>query len=104
MSHKPLDLENLTLGEVATIEDLSGLPLAAFADDNKPKGKAIAALVFVQSRRLAEPKDFPTCLAMNVTEATAYVGLDDDEETDAGDTTPAQVEEYRPTETAADPS
>lgn len=45
------NVEDLTLGEVSLVEDLSGLPISAIADDAQPKGKALTALVFVMLKR-----------------------------------------------------
>lgn len=50
-----MDIKDLTLGEVAKIEELSGLPIAAIAEDDKPKGKLLAAVGFVIMRR-TDPK------------------------------------------------
>lgn len=50
-----MDIKNLTLGEVSKIEELSGLPLAALGEDDKPKGKLMAALALVIKRR-EDPK------------------------------------------------
>lgn len=79
-----IDLESLTLGEVAAIEDLSGQGIATIADDDRPKGKALAALVMVIKRRSGEPTyTFNQALAVPLAEANALVGGDnDDGETD----------------------
>lgn len=50
-----MDINTLTLGEVAKIEELSGQPLASLSDDQAPKGKLMAALAFVIKRR-QDPK------------------------------------------------
>lgn len=50
-----LDVNKLTLGEVAKVEELSGYPISAIGDDDKPKGLALAALAFVAKRR-QDPK------------------------------------------------
>ena len=71
-----MDIKNLTMGEVAKIEELSGLPLASLSDDNKPKGKLMAALAFVIKRR-EDPK-FTLEMANNLTmaEITSLIGGD----------------------------
>jgi len=73
-----MDIKNLTMGEVAKIEELSGLPLASLSDDNKPKGKLMAALAFVIKRR-EDPK-FTLEMANNLTmaEITSLIGGDDE--------------------------
>jgi hypothetical protein len=50
-----MDIKNLTMGEISKVEELSGMPIAALADDDKPKGKLMAALAFVIRRR-EDPK------------------------------------------------
>lgn len=81
-----LDLESLTLGEVAAIEELSGQGINAIADDDRPKGKALAALVMVIKRREGEPTfTFNQALAVPLSEANALVGGDDDENGEDGD-------------------
>lgn len=73
-----MDIKNLTMGEVAKIEELSGLPLASLSDDDKPKGKLMAALGFVIKRR-EDPK-FTLEMANNLTmaEITSLIGGDDE--------------------------
>lgn len=50
-----MDIKNLTLGEIAKVEELSGMPLAALAEEDKPKGKLLASLALVIKRR-EDPK------------------------------------------------
>lgn len=73
-----MDIKNLTMGEVAKIEELSGLSLASLQDENKPKGKLMAALAFVIKRR-EDPK-FTLEMANNMTmaEITSLIGEDDE--------------------------
>lgn len=80
-----MDITQLKLGEVAKIEELSGLPISAFGDDDKPKGLALAALAFVFKRR-EDPK-FSWNAAQDLTfdEANAILGLDDAEDQEATD-------------------
>lgn len=77
-----LNINSLTLGEVAKVEDLSGLPFSAIAEDDKPKGLALAALAFVAKRR-EDPK-FTWNAAQNLTMADfgALISLGDDEPAD----------------------
>lgn len=46
-----MDIQNLTLGEIATVERISGQALANLADENLPKGELLAALAFVIKKR-----------------------------------------------------
>lgn len=72
-----MDIKNLTMGEIAKVEELSGQPLAALADDDKPKGKLMAALAFVIKRR-EDPK-FTLESANNMTMAEITALLEDDD-------------------------
>ena len=46
-----MDITNLTLGEVATVEELSGRSLSTLGDESAPKGKLMAALAYVITKR-----------------------------------------------------
>lgn len=73
-----MDIKNLTMGEISKVEELSGLPIGALAEDDKPKGKLMAALAFVVKRR-EDPK-FTLEAANNMTmeEITALLLGEDD--------------------------
>lgn len=73
-----MDIKNLTMGEVAKIEELSGLSLASLQDENKPKGKLMAALAFVIKRR-EDPK-FTLEMANNMTMAEITSLIESDSE------------------------
>ena len=46
-----VDISELTVGEIIEIEELTGMPLDALGQSDKPKGKMLAALAFVSKRR-----------------------------------------------------
>ena len=46
-----MDIKNLTLGEIATVERISGQPLVALSDEKAFKGELLAALAFVIKKR-----------------------------------------------------
>ena len=73
-----MDIKNLTMGEISKVEELSGLPLAALAEDDKPKGKLMAALALVIKRR-EDPK-FTLEMANQMTMAEITALLSDDSE------------------------
>lgn len=74
------DFDSLTLGEVSTIEDLSGQSISTIADEASPKGKALAAMAMVIKRRSGEPAfTFNQAMGLTLDEANAVIGLDDDE-------------------------
>ena len=45
------NLEDLTIGEIVTIEELTGLPFDAMTDADKPKGKLLQAIAYISKRR-----------------------------------------------------
>lgn len=70
------DFDSLTLGEVAFIESLSEQSISSIADEDSPKGKALAAIVTVIKRRTGHP-DFKFNDALNVplSEANTLLGV-----------------------------
>ncbi|AVR56160.1 tail assembly chaperone [Microbacterium phage Naby] len=79
------DFDKLTLGEVAAIEDLSGVAISA-VNEQTPQGKFLAALTMVAKRRSGEPAfTFNQALAMPMTDAHAFLGLDEDEPAEDSD-------------------
>lgn len=73
------DFDTLTLGEVATIEDLSGFGIASL-NEGTPQGKFLAALVMVYKRRNGEPTyTFNQALGVPMLEAQTLLGIDDTE-------------------------
>lgn len=79
---KAFDFDTLTLGEVATIEDLSGYGIGAL-DEGTPQGKFLAALYMVAKRRSGEPTfTFNKALGASITEAQEFLGLGDDTDTE----------------------
>lgn len=90
------DINRLTLGEVAKIEELSGMPISEIGNDDKPKGLALAALAFVAKRRQDPKFSWNDAQSLTFDEANEILGLDatdEQEETaaplDSGSPTPA---------------
>lgn len=81
-----IDVNSLTLGEVAKVEDLSGQPIAAFADEDKPKGLALAALAFVWRKRSDPTFKWNDALGLTLVEANEILGIGD---SDTAPATPA---------------
>lgn len=75
-----LDIQRLTLGEVAKIEELSGQSIASIGEEDKPKGLALAALAFVTKRREDPAFKWNDALELTFTQASDIVGLSEDEE------------------------
>ena len=49
------NLSKLTLGEIATIEELGKCSISDFSDDSKPKGRPMIAMAYVLKKR-EDPK------------------------------------------------
>ena len=46
-----IDINDLTIAEVVLIEELTGLPLDALGQADKPKGRMLQALAYISKRR-----------------------------------------------------
>lgn len=46
-----IDVEDLTINDIETIEDMTGMPIDKLGDPNMPKGKMLRALAFIKARR-----------------------------------------------------
>lgn len=92
----PLDFTRLTLGEIAKLEELTGLSIDRIASADAPKGKLLAAMAYVASRRRGTPLSFDEALGLSIPETNELLGLteltagaddvddvDDDEEEEA---------------------
>lgn len=75
-----IDVSKLTLGEVAKIEELSGMPISAIGDDDRPKGLAMAALAFVAKRREDPKFSWNAAQGLTTEEANEILGADTEEE------------------------
>ncbi|URM86086.1 tail assembly chaperone [Microbacterium phage Sara] len=75
-STKKFDLDQLTLGEVAAIEDLSGVAIGSVSEST-PQGKFLAALYMVAKRRDGQPTfTFNAALQASMSEAQSFLGFD----------------------------
>lgn len=73
-----MDIKNLTLGEIAKVEELAGLPIGALTEDDKPKGKLMAALAFVIKRREDPKFTLESANNMTMDEITTLLMGDDE--------------------------
>lgn len=73
-----MNVNKLTLGEIAKVEELAGTGIASFGDDTAPKGKLMAALAFIIKKRT--DKDFTFAQALELTEddLTDLLGVEED--------------------------
>ncbi len=78
-----IDVNSLTMGEIALVEKLGGQSISAIADDAAPKGKTMAALALVIKRRNGHP-EFTWNDAQNLTftEVSELLGLEDEDAAD----------------------
>lgn len=83
-----IDFDTLTLGEVAKVEEISRQSIGAIADEDKPKGRAMAALAYVIKRRTVPEFSFDQALNLQLSEAEELLGLNGEDE-DEDPTPPA---------------
>lgn len=74
-----MDINKLTLGEVATIEDMAGLPIAALSDESKPKGKLLVALAFIIKKRENSKYTKLEAEALTMDDVYSLIGVNEDE-------------------------
>lgn len=75
-----MDISKLTIGEIATVEDMSGLPIAALGEDDKPKGRLMVALAFVINKRSNPNYKKSEAEALTMDEMTSLLGMTEEEE------------------------
>lgn len=68
-------LQRLTLGEVAAIENLSGMSIKAMAEDDSPMGKMMAAMAYVIKRRSNPDYTFADAMNLTMEEANEIMGV-----------------------------
>lgn len=77
-----IDINSLTLGEVAKVEQLSGQGIGLIADEAQPKGLAMAALAFVWHRRSEPAFTWNDAQALTLDRAKEILQIEDEDETD----------------------
>jgi hypothetical protein len=75
-----INFNQLSMREIATIEELSGLPISTYSNDEAPKGLALAALAFVVKHRENSSFTWNDAQDLTMADVTALIGLDDAEE------------------------
>lgn len=76
-------LDNLTLGEVSQLEELSGLSLSEIADEHAPKGKFMTALAYLAKRRQDPSYTYSQAETLTLAEVSDVIGGDVSGEADA---------------------
>lgn len=74
-----MDIQSLTLGELAKVEELAAAPISWFGNDDKPQGKLLAALAFVIKRREDLNFTFKDAMDLRTDEIQNILGLEEDE-------------------------
>lgn len=72
------DATSLTLGEIAFIEDYSGLPLAELSNESAPKGRLLAGMAYVIMKRDNPKFTIAAAEKLTLKEATALIGTDEE--------------------------
>lgn len=75
-----MDINKLTIGEVATVEDMAGLPIAALGDPEKPKGKLMVALAYVINKRENPKYTKFEAEQLTMDEMTELLGMNEEDE------------------------
>lgn len=77
------NINNLTIGETAKIEELAGQSISALADENAPKAKLLAALAFVFKRREDPAFTWNQAMDLGFDEIMSFLNLDGEDGDDA---------------------
>jgi len=75
-----MNIESLTLGEIAKVEELGKAPMSYLGNDDKPQGLLMAALAFVIKRREDPKFTFADAMNLSSDELASIVGVDEDED------------------------
>lgn len=67
------DIDHLTLGEIAQLEDLSGQSLSQFDADETPKAKFLTALAYLAKRREDPAFTFSQAEMLTLTDLNAIL-------------------------------
>lgn len=74
-----MNVNKLTLGEIAKVEELSGISINEIGSGHSPQAKAMAALVFVMKRREDQSFTFKDAMDLNMDEVNEILGITEDE-------------------------
>jgi hypothetical protein len=96
------DIDSLTLGEIARVEDISKMSIKKFSDEDSYVGRMTAALAYVVKRRTEPTYQFDQALNLTQREVNELLNLDGDDEDVPAD--PTQPEATPVTEAAPTPT
>ncbi len=74
------DLDKCTLQEISDIERLAGTGIAVLAEPTKPRGKLLAAMLYIHRRRHIKGYKWNDAMNVPLDEALTVLGMADDEE------------------------
>jgi hypothetical protein len=76
MTTPNFSIEHLTLGELAQLEELSGVSMTEMGDTSAPKAKFLTALAYLAKRRNDPSFTFSQAEALTVAELNEVLGAD----------------------------
>ncbi|MBT1542013.1 hypothetical protein KK103_09585 [Curtobacterium flaccumfaciens pv. flaccumfaciens] len=103
MSSSGFDIDSLTLGEIARVEDIAKMSIKRFSDPDSYVGRMTAAIVYVVKRREVPAFQFDQALDMTQSEVNELLNLDGDDDEDVP-ADPTQPEATPVTEAAPTPT
>jgi hypothetical protein len=75
-----VDINTLTLGEVAAVESLSGLAIDQLGEAGVPKGRLYAAIIFVLNKRANPDYTFDDAMNLDMAALTDMFQTDDEDD------------------------
>jgi hypothetical protein len=82
MTKKTFTALDLTMGELAQLEEITGMPLGLMGSADKPQAKFMTGLAWLSKRREVPSFTFNEAETLTLAEVQAIIGSGDDEETD----------------------
>ena len=79
-SHINFNINDLTISEIVTVEDLTGLPFDALTDPDKPKGRMLQALAFISKKRENPEFTFEMAGELSISMESEELDFTDDDE------------------------
>lgn len=83
MTTPNFSIEHLTLGELAQLEELSGVSMTEMGDTSAPKAKFLTALAYLAKRRDEPSFTYSQAEVLTVAELNGVLGADEPGEADA---------------------
>lgn len=78
-----MNIENLSMRDVATIEKLSGLAIDQLGDPGAPKGRLFAAMMYVIKKKEDDTFTFDMALDTPMNDLNDFLGVEDEDEEDS---------------------